>query len=469
VAGVSSCTQPAEPPAQSTAPAVTAETPPNVVFILADTLRADQMSRSRNGQPLMPNLTAFAEKSWNYERAWVQSTWTKPSMASMLTSLYPAVHNVLYSIDGELDGADLPQTNVLPTVLETMAEYLKSNGYSTGAVQSNANLVPHFGFAQGFDTYEVKRYPKFQAGAITEHATAALDAMTPPFFYYAHFMDTHAPYDAPASYIEQIGGLPELSDADKALLADYGTTYRDRVLFEAGLTAERKYGNLSQTGEAYIRAKYDACSRYLDDEVQRLITHIQTKYPNTIIVITSDHGEELWEHGSIGHGKTVYEELTHVPLIIHQPGAAAAKIGAPVETIDVLPTLSAMLNLPVRKEWQGQNIAALANALPEDRAIFSSTKMSMSGSNRDLEAVLKGQHKLIVDNKAGSNSVFDLNRDPGERESLTDAGPPTMELLQILEAHRAENAKHPLRQVNASTAGLTPEQEENIRALGYIE
>ncbi|MDZ4860096.1 MAG: sulfatase [Candidatus Hydrogenedentes bacterium] len=459
------CSQPTEVQAPAS-PNTQQSRLPNVLFILADTLRADQITKRRNDIALMPNLAEFAAESWDYRAARTQSTWTKPSMASIFTSLYPGVHNVLYGIEGEIRAEKLPQTNVLPPGLETMAEYFAANGYSTGAVQSNANITSHFGFAQGFDSFEVKRFPEFKANEITDYAITAMAELGPPFFFYAHYMDTHAPYTAPDEYVEKIGPLPELSEQDAALLKDYGESYRDRIFFEVGLTTQRKYGNLSKNGEEYVRAKYDASSLHLDAEVSRLIRHVRERYPETIIVFTSDHGEELWEHGSIGHGKTVYEELTRVPLIIHAPGRPPRQIDAPVETIDLLPTCAALLGLPAKSEWQGANIGSAA--LPADRPVFSSTKMSMSGSNRDLEAVVKEGQKLLVDHKAGVSTLFDLENDPGEA-SGTVLNSSQHTLTEALAEFVARNKEHPLLQTVSTSTGLTPEQEENLRTMGYVK
>lgn len=443
---------------------------PNVVVILADTLRADRVNMERGGKPLMPNLARFAAQSWNFRLCRVQATWTKPSMASIFTSLYPDVHRVLFGIDGEIGGTDLPRTDVLPESLETMAEYFKANGYATGIVQTNANVADHFGFAQGFDTYEFRAYPKTHGNEVTDYAIRQLGTMSRPFFFFAHFMDTHAPYQPPEGFVYDGEALPELTDQDRHLLANYNMGYRDRIMFEVGITSKRKYGNLSKAGEEYVRIKYDASAQFLDKEIGRLIDHVLANYPNTIVVVSSDHGEELWEHGSIGHGKTVYEEVARVPLMVRLPGAAARNVDAPVESIDILPTLAAILGLPAKPEWQGRDISGEHNAPGADRPVFSSAQMSISGSNRDLECVILGHQKLVVDRKTGARQLFDLSKDPLERTAAPyDETSPKNELGAALDRFRAANLAHPLRQELPATSGLTPEQQENIRNIGYLK
>lgn len=443
---------------------------PNVVVILADTLRADRVDMERGGKPLMPNVVRFAAHSWNFRLCRVQATWTKPSMASIFTSLYPGVHRVLFGIDGEIGGTELPRTDVLPESLETMAEYFKANGYATGIVQTNANVADHFGFAQGFDTYEFRAYPKTHGDEVTDYAIRQLDKMSRPFFFFAHFMDTHAPYQPPEGFVYDGEALPELTEQDRQLLANYNMGYRDRIMFEVGITSKRKYGNLSKAGEEYVRIKYDASAHFLDRQIGRLIDHVLTNFPNTVVVISSDHGEELWEHGSIGHGKTVYEEVTRVPLIVRSPGATARNIDEPVESIDILPTLASLLGLPARPEWQGRDISGARGAPGADRPVFSSAQMSISGSNRDLECVVLGHRKLVVDRKTGTGQVFDLDKDPEERTAAPyDKTSAEAGLGAALDRYHAANLSHPLRQELPATSGLTPEQQENIRNIGYLK
>ena len=193
--------QPATPSATATnaphaqAAAPTTSGPVNVLFVLADTFRADRVLMQRDGLPLMPNIAKLAGESWYYRNCHCQAAWTKPSIATLFTSLYPDVHRVLFGIERDLGTAKEPQSDVLPASFETMAEYLKSHGYATAGVQSNTHVTEYFGFNQGFDSYIVKRHPEFHGNDITNAAIEELDKLKPPFFLYAHYMDAHGPYD----------------------------------------------------------------------------------------------------------------------------------------------------------------------------------------------------------------------------------------------------------------------------------
>ncbi len=440
---------------------------PNVLFIVADALRADRVAATRNGEPVMPHVRRLASDSWNYQRARVQATWTKPSMASMFTSLYPEVHNVLFGIHNTAFEGQPPEADILPGELETMAEYLKAHGYSTAGVQSNANITAVFGFDQGFDSYEFLAYPEYRGNDMTDRAINALDNLRPPFLLYAHYMDTHAPYEPVEPYRDSFGAPPAIPAEDEALLKDYPNTYLDRVLYETGLTQEREFENLSAQGEAYIRQRYDEEALFLDAEVARLIESVRSRYPDTVVIFTSDHGEELWEHGSIGHGKTVFEELTHVPLIVSVPGASPKEIESPVELLDLLPTCASLLGLAPRETWQGEDATPDAVERGETRAVFSSTQMSIPGSNVDLAAVVAGNHKIIVNRKTESAAYFDLARDPDETNPQSDSADGTA-LQEVLAEHMRTMQSHPHYGRPAEKTSVDDGTREAIENIGYI-
>lgn len=468
--GNGGCSQPSTPTstvtqvAEDRGPAPMAKQ--NLLLIIADTLRADRVGMRRKDKLLMPHVSRLAAESWDFRVCRVPATWTKPSMASLFTSFYPGVHRVLYGIDGDIDTENLPKTDVLPELFETFAEYMKANGYRTVGIQTNANITGHFGFGQGFDSYEYLQYPKHHGDDITKLALERLEGLDTPFFLYVHYMDAHAPYETPTGFADADADFPELKDEDRALLANYGDCYRDRIMFEVGITSKRKYSNLSRDGEEYVRAKYDSSVHFLDGEIGRLVAQVLERAPETIVALTSDHGEELWEHGSIGHAKTVYEELTRVPLIVRVPGGKPRTVDAPAELIDVLPTCASVLGLPQRETWQGK---ILGSSAPVDRPVFSVATMSISGSNRDLEAVVIGTHKLIQDNIAGTRTYYDLDKDPAELAGNVETdGFGAENLEKLLEGHRASNMAHPSYQSSATVNELTPAQEENMRAIGYL-
>ncbi|MCC6696789.1 MAG: sulfatase-like hydrolase/transferase [Candidatus Hydrogenedentes bacterium] len=442
------------------------ETRLNVVLIVADALRMDRVTAEHNGKPLMPKLRQFASESYDYRNAHVQATWTKPSMATIFTSLYPEVHKVLFGIHDTIYEGQPPQADVLSDSLETMARFFKGNGYATAGIQTNANITEAFGFHQGFDSYVFHKYPDYRGRDVTDESIETLKTLNGPFFFYAHYMDTHAPYDPPAPFRDSLGTPPALSADDQALLADYGTSYIDRVLHEMGLTKERHFGNLSPQGEAYIRQRYDEEAAYLDEEVGRLLAYLRENHPNTLIVVTADHGEELWDHGSIGHAKTVYEELSRVPLIVHAPDAPPRAIDAPVETADILPSCAHAAGLAPRREWQGRDIVSNPEGLDPERPVFTSTQASIPGSNVDLECVVVRTNKAIINRKTEQTRYYNLQSDPGE-QAPSETSAAEEALREALAAHHRTMEAHPYFGNAGATTSVDAETEEAIKSIGY--
>ncbi|HLF55892.1 MAG TPA: sulfatase-like hydrolase/transferase, partial [Thermoanaerobaculia bacterium] len=454
-----------DPPAARSSRATTR---PSILLIVADTLRADRIEATRAQRQVMPFLSRYADTAWSFSRAYVQATWTKPSMASIFTSLDPEVHRTLFGVHALLYPGQPPESDVLPSRFETMAAYFRRHGYRTLGIQTNPNLDARFGFGRGFDTYRVDPYPHARAAQVTDQALGLLGAAGRPFFFYVHYMDTHAPYDPPSPHRETFGALPELGVRDREMLVDYESVYLDRALFETGLKPAAEFAALSEAAQARLRHLYDGGARYLDAEIERLVEGFVRRAPETIVIFTSDHGEELWDHGSVGHAKTLYEELVRVPLIVRVPAAKPARIETPVESLDILPTLAALAGLPASSDWQGRDLRD-AFGPQATRPVTSSTRMSIPGSNVDLECVLLGDRKLIHDLRRGMVRTFDLASDPAERSpEVADATRPPSALLTALEQRHRRNREHRLAGLPGEKILLEQETLDSLRALGYL-
>lgn len=452
-----------EPPAEETEPAGDADGP-NIVLIVLDALRADRVEAERDGTPVMPRLRAFAETSRYFTRAYAQSTWTKPSMASLFTSTYPDVHNVLFGTPMNLVEGQRTTADRLPEECETLAETLQAAGYRTIGVQTNGNMTRALGMAQGFDVYLERAYPAWRAKDVTDQALEQIAAGDGPFLLFLHYMDPHGPYDPPETHRAAFADFPAAPEDDLAVMEDYAFWYNDQVLHDVGLKAERETPDFSPEGEAYVRALYDGDCRYADAEVGRLLDAVYARHPDTVTVVLADHGEELWDHGSIGHGKTVYEELTRVPLVLHVPGVAPERIDSPVELVDVLPTLASVAGIAPRPGWQGRDLLAHDGQDPE-RAVFTRTWSSLRETGIDLAAVVQDATKLVYDHAAQAYALYDLAADPLERAPLEDALR-LRRLAALLEAHDAANAEHPERR-QPQQAELDEEALRDLEAQGY--
>ncbi|MBI2433487.1 MAG: sulfatase [Candidatus Hydrogenedentes bacterium] len=435
-----------------------------MLLIVLDTLRADCIGKQYGEQAVMPFLTDFAGKSVYFTRAVSPSNWTKPAMASVFTSLYPGVHGVHY---GARQGvADDPTSDVLGEQAQTLAEYLRESGYQTKAVQTNANLTAELGFAQGFEEFEFKIGAN--ARAVTDATLAQLAQARSPFLLYAHYFDPHFTYEPPAEFRALFPDAGSLPASDQKLLSPKNVAdfYWDTIRTTLKLQPAPRLPRLSDAGRDHLHRLYDAEVRFMDSQVQRLVETVLKEHPNTLVVVLSDHGEEFWEHGGMGHGTTMFEELLCVPLLLHGPGLQAVRIDKRVEALNLLPTVAAYLKRERSPAWQGVD---LLRADTPSQPAFVRSKGFWITLQVDLECVIEGDRKLVLDHTHNTASLYDLQRDPAEQQDITGDAPAEVEKLKVLlEQHRASNSAHPQAQGTTAPVPLSDEEREHLRALGYL-
>lgn len=457
-------------PDRAEVPAGNIAKPPSVVLILVDTLRADRVEAQRNGVPVMPHLHALARESWYFTNAVSQSSWTKPSMVSLFTSLYPEVHNVLYAVVND-DSAEQLVTSVVPERIRLIQTYLKSHGYATAAVQSNG-MLEGIGFARDFDEYYFKNYAAgFRADQVTDTALKQLDELKSPFFLYVHYMDPHARYAPPLRYQEAFGPLPPLDRADVELLDRWEDYYWDQWRTNAGIQPERTMAEMSPTGRERLRTLYDAEARFVDEEVNRLVETVRSQHPRSLIVITADHGEELWDHGGVGHARTLYDELIRVPLVISGPGVPANRDATPVELVDVAPTIAALVGLDSPATWQGRRLPAPSKGnAAEARPQFSYNRTARKAPGIEQRSVRVGRYKLIRYEHENETMLFDVERDPAEQVNRASQNPgEAADLLSVIQAQEQRNSAHASRSAGEAEPFVDEATQEAIRALGYLK
>jgi arylsulfatase A-like enzyme len=441
---------------------------PNVLLVVIDTLRADRVAAQRNGQAVMPNLHAFAQQSQWFTRAYSAATWTKPSVTSILTGLYPETHRVQYGVQKAwFEGQDMTRVETLPKGTPTLSTLLKAQGYRTGTIQTNQHLTQAMGYGEGVDSFEF--YFAQPAGLITDRALEFVGKAEGPWFLLAQYIDPHAGYNPPEPHRSHFGPLPALTPEETEWLKDenYHTGYYiDRVKYDVGQIEQRQYGSFSPSGQEAIRQLYDGECHYTDHELDRLLDAVQRDYPNTIIIITADHGEEFWEHGSIGHAKTVYDEVARVPLIVRAPGVAAGVVEAPVGSIDIAPTVAKLTNISALPTWQGRDLFDPEAARP---VVYSSTKGSIKEFGLDAAAAVRWPHKLVDDRKRQSTKLFDLSADPTEQSDIGDGLAEVRDgLLQELKSHR-EMVEAAGGKITPEVHNLSPEEQEQLHKSWYGE
>jgi len=323
----------------------------NVLLLCLDTVRADRLGcYGYRERPTTPALDELATRSTLFRDVSAAAGWTKPSVPSFLTGTYPCQHGVY---EGSARGLAGTITHTLPAAAATLAERFRAAGYATGAVIHNAQLRRGGGFEQGFDSFDDEGG---DARDIRGRAGRWLDAHGEgPFFLYLHFLDAHWPYEIPDEAARRFTS----GDVDFFRRGD-SRALRDAI--NDGQVA------LDDGQRDTLSALYDGALRYLDDELGALFADLQQRglQDDTLVCVVADHGEEFLEHGRIGHGHGVWQNLLAVPWILHVPGRAPEVSTAPVELVDLPPTLLAAAGLPADDAGEGKDRLSL----PERPAVL---------------------------------------------------------------------------------------------------
>lgn len=427
---------------------------PNIVLIVMDTLRADRIDARRNGKPVMPFLSRMAKEGDYYRNAISPASWTKPTLASLITGVYTNRHGVRHS--ARLEDPEHPSSDVLAESWVTLAEWLGAQGYTPWAFQTNANLTRALGFAQG---YGEGRY-EFSNGApareVTRAALETFPKLPSPFFLYAHYMDPHAPYRPQADLEDALGALPVMTDEERALLDDDGRFmehYLDQVKTAIGLQPAATLPELSDGAREAVRHRYDLECLAMDRAIEELVTTLRKKHPDTVFVFLSDHGEEFWERGGMGHGVTLFQEQVRVPFIIvdgEHPGALHEETRS---TMVVLPWLARRLGLPPLEAWQ-----------PDDGGpVFSETRGPWPSLGVHQTAVFHEGYSFIRNHSRSLSELFSLEQDPEEWADLSLSEAARVQSMgALLDAHSALDSG-----AAGPSVSLAPEEVEVLEAIGY--
>jgi arylsulfatase A-like enzyme len=424
-----------------------AERPPNLLLVTIDTLRADRLaSAEAGGAPHMPYLEALARKGVLFTRAYAPASWTAPSMASLVTGVYPARHGIERTLF--LNGTVLAQ-EVLPEDLPLLPELLQAAGFATYGIAANTHLDAAWGFARGFDHYACPGF--VEADVVLARLDAWIDEIRArePWFVWLHFLDPHTPYTARDPWIDARWPGPRGPFRDLEGIAP------------AGGYARRHIAPGSQR-LAYVEALYDSELSHVDAKLRGAIERLDS-VDDTLVVVTSDHGEEFLEHGGFGHGHTLFEETIRVPLVMRLPaGARAGEVrDAPVSLVDLMPTLLSAAGVEPPPDLAGTDL--LAPRLPRARTLYA----SLARGSRAF-AVLEGTWKLVEERRPERRShVYDLAADPGERGHDGSQPARTAALRRALAAH--ERSARAGRLVPNPRVPFAPEQAEALRALGYAD
>ena len=408
---------------------------PDIYLIVIDSLRKDHVGAYGYERDTTPRMDTLAQAGLLFENVIAQSSWTLPSMASLMTSRHPPI--IPAGSPVALD----------PSAL-TLAEILREHGYDTVSITTNPYNVEPVNLMQGFDrrrlriaapaSWVVDRMLEYLTGRSREKDAG-------PLFAYLHFMDVHDPIAPPPPYDGLFPG--------------------DRV--EPGVAAEK----------ARITALYDGALRFIDSEIGRLVDHLESRSSGSpfVLMITSDHGEEFWDHTALGeelglasvgarevygrgHGHTLFPELIEVPLVIAGSGIPSGRRPSRVRLIDLAPTLLGIAGVkapefsPLGVDLLGDHGSGGLADLPA----LSETRTSAA----DQASLRQGGMQIY---RIGDrNFQFEWDSERGFAPSTTGVSPEGLDALE-----RLRNLDARVRM--GEPVALTPELREQLIELGYIE
>jgi len=399
---------------ERSAPAPPPRVPTNVLIITIDTLRADRLGIYGATNVETPNMDRLARQGAWAPQSDAPVPLTRPSHVSLFTGRYPSEHGIRDNLSAPLN-ADVP----------LLATIFQQEGFATAAFVASSVLDRQSGLARGFDVYS----DRFDKGAdqrtgdvVTAEAIGWLRSPPKPkSFAWIHLYDPHAPYSPPEPFASRYAGRP-----------------------------------------------YDGEVAFCDELVGRVATALGEtgRLDNTLLVVTSDHGEALGEHGEDVHGYFVYEATLRVPLILHGPGVTpGTTVRTVARTIDLFPTILDLIGIGANQQSSGRSLAPALRGeqLPDEPAFAESLVPLLHYGWSDLRSVRDGRWKYILAPRA---ELYDLEADPGERRNR--AGEQDTRARAMRSGLESQLRKERSLPKSADTSGLSPDVLERLGALGYV-
>jgi arylsulfatase A-like enzyme len=445
------------------APAKLAQAP-NLILFSLDTLGASYLGRSGHADGVSPNIDAFLEESFSFERAYTQYPGTLVAHTSLFTGLHPARHG-RYDRSLDLRGSYVAE--------------LAQRGYLTAAFTENANVGSAFGFAQGFDRWDDGEGQGFDAvsgNATTTFGNAEAwleqNGRGTRFFLFVHTYEVHSPYAPPDEDLEVANALTPEDDR----------RFSPKDLSVAIMRHNQGLTPLPARDVRRFEALYTAEVRHLD----RVLGHFLEQLAllglerDTLVVLTSDHGEQFGQEGKLGHGQTLHNRVLHVPLGFRWPGRVqTGRYDGPVGLVDVMPTVVDLAELPSPGPRDGRSLAALLRGETkgvESRPAFAELQrdrgecQSWIGPGRcwlGRYAVQTDRYKYVSSEFPRWERLYDLVEDPDETRDIKAERPDELARHQALLAdYRSRTGANAPALDDDDLDALT---RDRLEALGYIE
>jgi len=428
----------------------------NLILISIDTLRADHLGIYGYERPTSPHLGQLASEGILFENFIHNGGGTLPSHLTMLTGVSPVTHGIHPGNAVRLEDERI-----------TLAEQLGSAGYATAAFTDGGWMSRKFGFDQGFDVYDDTVVNGHFAATLPKARRWIEGHREKPFFLFLHTYDVHSewkrlPYDCPGDFPTLYNGDYD-GDFDGCRSGDCAAKLLAAVNTAIAAGRVPPFEAFQPDDVEYIKSLYDGCINYADERIGELVEFLKSLgiYDETVIAITSDHGEEFQDHGRFLHDQGGYEEFVRLTLIVRLPHSRFGDTRVPhlAAMIDLMPTLLAILDVPVGDQAQG---SSLVPSIADDRAVRRSVHV--------YSVLRTDRWKYFRDAK----ELYDLEADPQEVNNVYDEQP---KLLERLDAQLTAVLNEDFRAADSfrrMVAGgeaveLTEEERRNLEALGYLD
>ncbi|MEK6715283.1 MAG: sulfatase [Candidatus Omnitrophota bacterium] len=425
----------------------------NVILISIDTLRADHLSCYGYERNTSPYIDEFSQRCALFTNAFSTSAWTVPAHASLFTGMYASRLGLVQS----------PRPGILPEEIKTLAEILNQSGYNTAGFHGGGYVSANFGFNRGFSTYRSKG-SRFEDnlrdcfGWLERHKKL-------PFFLFLHGFNCHVPFNPPRKF----------DIYSKGMRSTYNTNRKSIYAWEPLKNKEDL---------EFIIAKYDGEIKYTDFLIKKVVQKLEELHliEKTIIIITSDHGEEFMEHGQLGHIRTLYEELIRIPLLVYIPFInSGKKIDKVVSLVDIPATILEILDAKYKHTSDGRSLLSLIKT-----STHNSTSFVISETGKDpnknigdlpprlgyevpefIRCVRTNEWKLILDKDNNPIELYCISKDPKERENVCNLELSMRDELYKLSKNLNLKSFREMKTIKESDINIDKIKHQLV-ALGYM-
>ena len=422
----------------------------NVLLVILDAGRAQSFGAYGYARETSPNIDRIAREGVVFERVYTPAVYTLGAMSSVWTSQHPDRHHSEVSFS-----ARLPKDRL------TLAELLSAQGIHTGGFVANAVAGRLFGFDRGFVDFDEVFARLGSAGSVFRQAVPPWLAKNRDrrFFAYVHFREPHFPYDPEPPFDTRFGPDGPIAKADR----------RNEAFFKDASQGRRPF---SEAEREHLVRLYDGNIAFADQEIGALRQALEAEglWEKTVFIVAADHGEELFEHGWIGHNVHLFEPSVHVPLVVRFPkgtGPAGVRVSGLADLLDLAPTIADVFGVRGKggseKAFQGRSLLPLAMGAPGKAVVLSRTVW-----DRPRYSLRDEQYKYFYDTRTGEERLVDLVADPGEAKDLAAERPLRVAYYrQALHHWTMELARR--QHAAGEQAQISPDQCANLKSLGYVQ